>query len=372
MAISLSMLLCVCGLSVVCGFNKVSGVVRESVHQVIGHAGSSGYLPESTKEGYDLAGYMLADYSEPDLVLTGDGHFIAMHDLTLEGTTNVESFPEYKNRISTFVIEGEPITGYYAINFTLSEVKGLRVRQRHDSRSNLYNWLFQIPTLADIISWQLDHYSTTGRLVGLYPELKHPDWYNLMGFPMEDMLLRNLEDAGYHINDPNTPSNLTNVVPVAIQCFKNTSLRYLAERTKIPLVQLMGISNEQPDPAKVYTQEVLDEIATYAQAVAPDKKLFTEDWGVVPQQAVKMRQWATERNLLFVPWSFQVEDMYIPSQFAGDHEMELKFFYGCLQSSGLFHEFPDHARQVAEMCRAHDGPKGNCLELCPYKSLLKL
>lgn len=62
---------------------------------------------------------MGADYSEPDLVLTKDNYFIAMHDLTLERTTNVADFPEYADRISTYVIEGEKKTGYYAINFTL-------------------------------------------------------------------------------------------------------------------------------------------------------------------------------------------------------------------------------------------------------------
>ncbi len=85
----------------------------------LGHAGASGYVPESTLLGYDLAANLLADYSEPDLVLTKDKYFIAMHDLTLEGTTDVESHPEFKDRVSTFVIEGKPISGYYAINFTL-------------------------------------------------------------------------------------------------------------------------------------------------------------------------------------------------------------------------------------------------------------
>ncbi len=66
-----------------------------------------------------MAAYLLSDYSEPDLVMTKDSHFVALHDLTLEGTTNVESFPEYADRVSTFIIEGEAKTGYYAINFTL-------------------------------------------------------------------------------------------------------------------------------------------------------------------------------------------------------------------------------------------------------------
>lgn len=55
-------------------------------------------------------------------MLTGDGYFVAMHDLTLEGTTNVEEYPEYEDRISTYIIEGEAKTGYYAINFTLAYV----------------------------------------------------------------------------------------------------------------------------------------------------------------------------------------------------------------------------------------------------------
>ena len=70
-------------------------------------------------QGYDLAANLGADYSEPDLVLTSDGYFVAMHDLTLDATTNVADYPEYKDRVTTFIIEGEAITGYYAINFTL-------------------------------------------------------------------------------------------------------------------------------------------------------------------------------------------------------------------------------------------------------------
>jgi len=137
-------------------------------------------LPESSLAGYDLAARLFADYSEPDLVLTKDGEFVAMHDLTLEGTTDVESYPEYADRVSTFVVEGTAITGYYAINFTLSEIKGLRLRQRFDTRSTLFDWLFAPPSLDEILAWQIDTFVDTGRLVGIYPELKHPDWYNSM------------------------------------------------------------------------------------------------------------------------------------------------------------------------------------------------
>ena len=57
-------------------FNAVAGLTRNAFPQVIGHAGASGYVPESSLIGYDLAANLLADYSEPDVVLTADSHFI--------------------------------------------------------------------------------------------------------------------------------------------------------------------------------------------------------------------------------------------------------------------------------------------------------
>lgn len=182
---------------------------------------------------------------------------------------------------------------------------------------------------------------------------------------MEDLLITQLQEAGYHVNDPQTPIDLKSVVPIAIQCFKNSSLKYLATITNIPLVQLMGISNEQPDTTKVYTESVLDEVMTYASAVGPDKKLFTTDWGVSVEDAIRMRSWATDRNLFFVPWSFQEESQYIALQFNGDAIMEMEYFYGCLQSTAIFHEFPDQARSIVDKCDSL-GSTDSCFELCPY------
>lgn len=262
------------------------------------------------------------------------------------------------------------------------------MRQRFEGRSSLYDWKFEVPTLGEIINWQISYFNATQRLVGIYPELKHPDWYNAMvskesflsslylvlnvklyqGYPMEDLLIAELASAGYHTNDEGTPRDLSNVVPVAIQCFKNSSLKYLATISNIPLVQLMGISNEQPDSAAVYTESILDDVMTYASAVGPDKKLFTTDWGVGFPQAMRMRSWASSRGLFFVPWSFQQEVEYIPAQFEGDAKKEMLFFYACLQSTAIFHEFPDQAREVVAECQeqAEKDQASSCLSLCPY------
>ena len=68
---------------------------------VIGHRGAAGYLPDHTLEGYALAIEMGADYIEPDLVATSDGHLIARHEPNISGTTDVASHPEFANRHTT-------------------------------------------------------------------------------------------------------------------------------------------------------------------------------------------------------------------------------------------------------------------------------
>jgi hypothetical protein len=82
---------------------------------------------------------------------------------------------------------------------------------------------------------------------------------------MEDIFIEQITAAGYHVNDSLTPRNMTNVIPIAIQCFKSSSLKYLSAITNIPLIQLMGISDSQPTPDLVYNETILDEIKSYAQ-----------------------------------------------------------------------------------------------------------
>jgi glycerophosphoryl diester phosphodiesterase len=73
---------------------------------VIGHRGAHGYLPAHTLEGYALAIEMGADFIEPDLVATKDGHLIASHEPNLIATTDVASRPEFAARRRIAVVDG--------------------------------------------------------------------------------------------------------------------------------------------------------------------------------------------------------------------------------------------------------------------------
>ena len=90
---------------------------------VIGHrGGGSGYLPEHTLEAYALGIELGADFVEPDLVATKDGHLIARHEPNLIGTTNVSALPQFVSRRRTVVLDGIPTDGFWASDFTLAEI----------------------------------------------------------------------------------------------------------------------------------------------------------------------------------------------------------------------------------------------------------
>ena len=55
---------------------------------IIAHRGASGHSPENTLAAYERAVQLGAGFIETDLHLTRDAQFVAIHDPTLERTTN--------------------------------------------------------------------------------------------------------------------------------------------------------------------------------------------------------------------------------------------------------------------------------------------
>src|SRR5260221_5371955 len=119
---------------------------------VIGHRGAHGYLPAHTLEGYALAIELGADFIEPDLVSTKDGHLIARHDPNMIATTDVASRPEFASRRRTAIIDSAADTSFFASDFTLAEIKKLRALQDFGERPHQLDRTFEIPTLQEIIA----------------------------------------------------------------------------------------------------------------------------------------------------------------------------------------------------------------------------
>ena len=78
------------------------------------------------------------NYIEPELCLSQDDVFVALHDLLLDDTTNIASFAEYANRKRTQEVNVKTLSGYFVSDFAVSELKQLRLNQRLSQRTQIF------------------------------------------------------------------------------------------------------------------------------------------------------------------------------------------------------------------------------------------
>ena len=282
---------------------------------VIAHRGASGYLPEHTIEAYTMAYAQGADYVEPDLVRTKDGRFICLHDIDLGSTTDVsEVFPERKRE------DGH----WYAADFTLEEIKRLRAFSRGRSRFPREMGTFRLPTFEAMIELVQGLNKTTGRNVGIYPELKHPAWHRAEGLPLEEAFLEILERYGYKGKDAR----------IFVQCFEAETLEKLRLELGCDVPQILLIGGSDVTIPELQP-EGLDAVAAYAEGIGPAKTLIELRPEIVAD--------AHARGLAVHPYSFLSES--VPRAYE-DLEAELRQFYLEYDVDGLFTDYPDRAVAV--------------------------
>ena len=283
---------------------------------VIAHRGASGYLPEHTLPAYALAHGMGADYIEPDLVMTRDGHLICLHDVYLQATTNVEQvFPDRARE------DGR----WYAADFTIEEVRRLQADERLGDRFPRGASRFAVPAFAEMIELVQGLNERTGRSVGIYPELKAPAWHREQGLEIEEALLEALDRYGY----------LEEGAPVFVQSFEADSLRRLrALGSELPQVFLMAeVERYRP----FLSAEGIAGVAEFATGLGPAKTMI--------QRQPELLDWARTAGLTVHPYTFRADQ--VPDGY-GSHEEELRRYLVDLGVDGVFTDFPDRARAVLD------------------------
>ncbi|MFY9611118.1 MAG: glycerophosphodiester phosphodiesterase family protein [Blastocatellia bacterium] len=251
---------------------------------LIAHRGASGYAPEHTLASYKLAIEQGADYVEQDLQLTRDGALICLHDPDLARTTNVkEVFPD---RATERDIETQGIKkrGWYAIDFTLSEIKQLDAGSWFN-RANPFaaNQAYvgeRIPTLGETIDF-------VARRAGLYIELKHYPFYKAMGHDLASLTAAVLKTHGLDKRGER----------VFIQSFSKESLLRMKEVAPgYARVQLIPMEDPGREDSRKITAALAKEIASYAQGVGPDLRIVNGDADVKTLH---------KAGLLVHPWTFR-------------------------------------------------------------------
>lgn len=326
---------------------------------LIGHRGAPGYRPEHTASSYLLAFEQGVDAVEPDLVVSRDGVIVIRHENEISGTTDVAERPEFADRHTTKVVDGESLTGWFTEDFTWAELSTLHCRERlaklrsmsaeHDDSERMLS-LYDLIELID--SWNASH----PRQVGLVLELKHVAFLQKAGHDLVALLIEELEASGWD----QKPELLT------IECFEINPLdrlRVLGARAQ--LILLLESEGSPPDQLAAYgsqahdcpwyrTDAGLDSLMGRVHGISVSKSdlLCVNSLG----QAVGIQdivQRAHARGLLVFTWTLRPENAFLAPGFRsgtqptdwGDWRDEWKLILST-GLDGVFLDHPDLLREV--------------------------
>lgn len=332
---------------------------------VIGHRGASGYRPEHTLRSYELAARMGADFIEPDLVSTKDGVLVARHENNIAGTTDVADHPEFADRKTTKNIDGSDVTGWFTEDFTLAELKTLRSVERLPEvrpDNKKFNNLDTIPTFDEILELRSRLSSELGRTIGVYPETKHPTFFQNAGLALEEPLVASLKAHGLNHS----------TAPVYVQSFEFNNLVKMEKNLGLlaPTVFLiwkngapfdLESAGDDRDFAHFATKEGMDTLAAAGiDGVGPEMSLVIgwNDDGTLGKET-NLVSLAHDRDMLVHAYTFRNENRFLPADYQrGDDKNAYGSSFWLMQRyldaglDGFFTDNPDTGVNARNMWRA--------------------
>lgn len=298
--------------------NKMNSKAKKIV---IAHRGASGYLPEHTLESKAMAYAMHPDFIEQDLVLSKDDVPIVIHDIHLDDITDV--YAKFPSRVRN---DGH----FYVIDFTYKELQQLNVFERFDPKTkeavypNRFPYgksHFKLHSFQDEIELIQGLNKSTGNTIGIYPEIKNPEFHRKSGKDISKIVLGILTEYGYK-----TKSDLC-----ILQCFDEIELKRIRTelRSNLFLVQLVG---------RIVNEKDLDDFKTYADGIGPSIRSivngFDKNGNVIYSDLVKN---AHARNLKVHAFTFRADQLGKVPSF--EKLLEMGFYEANID--GAFTDFPD-------------------------------
>ncbi|MCD8409060.1 glycerophosphodiester phosphodiesterase [Tenacibaculum finnmarkense] len=300
--------------------DKTSIKKMKSPKIVIAHRGASGYLPEHTMEAKAMAYAMNPDYIEQDLVLSKDNVPIVIHDIYLDDVTDVALvFPDKKRADNR----------YYVIDFTFDELQELQVTERFDTKTGKQFYLkrfpkgkgnFKLHSLQQEIELIQGLNYGTGKNIGIYPEIKNPEFHHKNGKDIAKITLNILSDYGYK----------TKKDACIFQCFDEKELERIRKELKsdLFLVQLIEFDEQV---------KKLEHFATYADGIGPWYKQILADKVADKFTFTNLVLKAHQLGLKVHPYTFRADSLDEFSSF--EQMMQVLFFEANID--GGFTDFPD-------------------------------
>ncbi len=242
---------------------------------IIGDNGAGEQLVKHSLPAVTLAASGDIDYIALPVVMTADNQLIVFRELTLNHHTDVAKL---------FPGRSHDDGSYNVIDFTLAEIRQLRLKNRFDTDSSQLS--FAIPTLREELSLIRRLESILNKQIGISLEPKHP-WFHLnKGKDISSASLDILADYSYVDADSK----------IFVQCFDPEELQRIHDKLlpekqlNLPLIQLIGnndgLETRQENSGKfspysydwLYTNSGLKIVSSYAAVIAlPDNKVTDEN-----------------------------------------------------------------------------------------------
>ena len=292
---------------------------------VIAHRGASGYLPEHTMEAKAMAYAMQPDFIEQDLVLSKDDVPIVIHDIYLDDVTDVaQKFPSKKRKDGRF----------YVIDFTFEELQQLQVTERFnpDDGKQFYpkrfpkgKGNFKLHSLQQEIELIQGLNYSTGNNIGIYPEIKNPEFHHQHGKDIAKITLDILADYGYKTKTDNC----------IFQCFDAKELERVRRELKsdLFLVQLIEFEEETKQ---------LEYFSTFADGIGPWYKQILHKKIEGKWSFTSLVTEAHKLGLKVHPYTFRADQL---DEFSSFEEMVNTLFYE-VNIDGGFTDFPDKLKEI--------------------------
>ena len=328
-------------ITLLASFMTMTQLVAEKI--VIAHRGASGYLPEHTLAAKSMAYAMGANYIEQDVVMTKDDVLIVMHDITLDRTTDVaDKFPNRSRDDGRF----------YAIDFTLKEIRslsateGFRIQkgekiQGYKNRFPMNTSSFGVPTFEEELELIQGLNRSTGQDVGIYPEIKQPEFHRDEGKEISREVVKLLKKFGYTTKDHK----------VFLQTFSFEELKtirneiLLEAEIDINLIQLIGSESRYP---WMFERDGMEKLTSFADGIGPSKGLVISSESTISNLVLTpLVSRAHAAGLKVHPYTYRMDPGQLPS-YASDFQELLKQHYFDADVDGIFTDFPDKAVEFLE------------------------
>jgi glycerophosphoryl diester phosphodiesterase len=294
---------------------------------IVAHRGASGYLPEHTAAAKVLAYGQGADLLEQDVIATRDGELVVLHDIWLDDVSDVAARFAGRQRA-----DGH----FYVVDFSRAELAEIRLEERrrpgnsgllYPGRYSSSSPLFRVTGLEDEIRLIAGLNRSTGRHVGIYPEIKAPDWHRQCGLDLTRLVHEALMRSRELLPGP-----------VFLQSFDSHALRRLRDEfaTPWPLVQLLD--RERAESLALDKKSLRETAALASAAGLPYTTLLSVDGGRL--QASPLARMFVDAGLALHPYTLRRD---VPPPGGIPYRDVLVFLIEELAVEALFCDFPDDA-----------------------------